>query len=107
MFMILPFVPGNIMRAPYPVKSRGHFPVMNILTILPKIVIPKIMPVTIARKIAKNRVNLKSRKKRGNKIMHNIIVKQPVAKSFVSNMRAAPCLFPFRESLLQIIPEAG
>ena len=56
------------------------------LTILPKIVIPKIMPVTIARKIAKIRVNLKTRKKSGIKITHNITVRQPVAKSLASNI---------------------
>jgi hypothetical protein len=57
------------------------------LTILPKIVIPKIIPVIIARRIANNRVSLKTRKKRGNRTIHKIIVRQPVAKSFVSNIR--------------------
>jgi len=56
------------------------------LTILPKIVIPKIILITIARKIAKIRVNLKTRKKSGIKITQSIIVRQPVAKSFVSNI---------------------
>ena len=56
------------------------------LTILPKIVIPKIILIIIARKIAKIRVNLKTRKKSGINITHSIIVRQPVAKSFVSNI---------------------
>jgi hypothetical protein len=59
---------------------------MKSLTILPKIVIPKIMPVIIARRIAKIRVSLKTRKKSGIKITHSIIVRQPVAKSFASNI---------------------
>lgn len=57
------------------------------LTILPTTVIPRIMPVMIARKMAKIRVNLKTRKKRGIKITHTIIVRQPVAKSFASNIK--------------------
>jgi hypothetical protein len=79
--------------------------VINILTILPKIVIPKITPVRIARMMARNKVNLKSRKKRGNKIMHSIIVRHPVAKSFFSSIGL---LLPshFRKFLLQIITEA-
>jgi hypothetical protein len=48
--------------------------------------IPRIIPMSIARKIAKTRVSLKTRKKIGNKIMHSIIVRQPVAKSFVSSI---------------------
>jgi hypothetical protein len=75
------------------VGSREYyFPVIKSLTILPTIVIPKIMPITIARKIARKRVNLKTRKKRGIKIAHNIIVRQPVAKSFASNIGQS---FPF------------
>jgi hypothetical protein len=54
------------------------------LTILPKRVIPRIMPITIAKKTAKKRVNLKTRKKRGTKTTHSIIVRQPVAKSLAS-----------------------
>jgi hypothetical protein len=78
--------------------------VINILTILPKIVIPKITPVRIARMMARYRVNLKSRKKRGNKIIHSIIVKHPVAKSFFSIGLLLP--FPYvRKRLLQIITE--
>jgi hypothetical protein len=50
------------------------------------------MPVTIARKTAKKRVNLKIRKKRGTKTAHSIIVRQPVAKSFASNIKES---FPF------------
>jgi hypothetical protein len=49
-------------------------------------VIPKIIPVNIARRIAKKRVNLKTRKKSGNRTIHKIIVRHPVAKSFVSNI---------------------
>lgn len=77
------------------------------LTILPKTVIPRIMPVTIARKTAKTRVNLKTRKKSGIKMTHSIIVKQPVAKSFVSNIRVVLPVFLLRGSLLRIITEAG
>lgn len=81
-------------------KSRGHFPVIKSLTILPKTVIPKIMPIIIARKMARTRVNLKTRKKSGNKTTHSIIVRQPVAKSFASNMRIVPPVLPFqRESI--------
>lgn len=54
-------------------------------------VMPRIMPTTIAAKIAKNKVNLKTRKNRGNNATHRIIVKQPVAKSFASNI-----LVPFK-----------
>jgi hypothetical protein len=54
------------------------------------------MPVTIARKMAKIRVNLKTRKKRGIKTTHSIIVRQPVAKSFASNMRIVLPVFPFQ-----------
>jgi hypothetical protein len=58
------------------------------------------MPVTIARKIARKRVNLKTRKKRGIKIAHSIIVRQPVARSFDSSMRVVLPVFPFqRESI--------
>jgi hypothetical protein len=60
--------------------------VIKSLTILPKIVIPKIIPVIIARRTANNRVNLKTSKKRGNRTIHKIIVRQPVAKSFDSNI---------------------
>jgi hypothetical protein len=44
------------------------------------------MAITIARKIANTRVNLKTKKKRGNKTTHSIIVRQPVAKSLISNI---------------------
>jgi hypothetical protein len=67
-------------------EDFGYFFVTKSLTILPKIVTPKIMPVTIARKTARIRVNLKTRKKSGINIMQSIIVRQPVAKSFVSNI---------------------
>ncbi len=77
------------------------------LTILPKIVIPKIMPITIARKTARARVNLKTIKKRGNKTTHTIIVRQPVAKSFASNMRRVLSFFRFSGSLVQIITEVN
>jgi hypothetical protein len=74
--------------------------VIKSLTILPKIVIPRIVPVTIARKIARKRVNLKTRKKRGTKTAHNSIVRQPVAKSFASNIKVVLPVFPFqRESV--------
>jgi hypothetical protein len=73
--------------------------VIKNLTILPKRVIPRIMPITIARKTARTRVNLKTRKKRGNKTTQSIIVRQPVAKSLVSNMGILLPVFPFqRES---------
>jgi hypothetical protein len=54
------------------------------LTILPKIVIPRIMPRITAKNTAKTIVSLNTRKKRGKRITHRIIVKQPVAKSFAS-----------------------
>jgi hypothetical protein len=44
------------------------------------------MPVIIASSMVRIRVNLKIRKKSGIKIMHSIIVRQPVAKSFASNI---------------------
>lgn len=56
------------------------------LTILPKKAIPKMMPVTMARKTARTRVNLNARKKRGIRTIQSTIVRQPVAKSFASNM---------------------
>ena len=34
-------------------RPRGYFPVIKSLTILPTIVIPRIMPVTIARTMAR------------------------------------------------------
>jgi hypothetical protein len=68
---------------------------------------PKIMPVTIARKIARKRVNLKTRKKRGTKTAHSIIVRQPVAKSFASNIKVVLPVFPFKGSLVRIITEVG
>ncbi len=68
-------------------KSRDHFPVKKSLTILPKTVIPKIMPVMIARKTARKRVNLKTRKKRGTKTAHNSIDRQPITKSFASSIK--------------------
>jgi hypothetical protein len=75
---------------------HGLFPVIKSLTILPKTVIPRIMPRTIARRMARTRVNLKTRKKRGNKITQSMIVRQPVAKSFVSNIRIVLPVFPFQ-----------
>jgi hypothetical protein len=72
-----------------------QFFVNKSLTILPKIVIPKIMPVTIARKIARKRVNLKTRKKRGKRSAQTMIVRQPVAKSLVSNIQVLLPVFPF------------
>ena len=42
-----------------------YFPVIKYLTILPKMVIPKTILIGIARRIAKNKVNLKTRNKRG------------------------------------------
>ena len=69
-----------------------YFPVMKYLTILPKRVIPKMIPITIARMIAKNRVSLKKRKKSGTKTMQRIIVRQPVAKSLVSNIGIPSCV---------------
>ena len=47
---------------------------------------PKTTPVTIARKTAKMRVNLKTRKKSGTKTTQRIIVRQPAAKSLASNI---------------------
>ncbi len=44
------------------------------------------MPKNIASKIARTSVNLKIRNKSGIKIMHSIIVRQPVVKSFASNV---------------------
>jgi hypothetical protein len=74
--------------------------VIKSLTILPKRVIPRIMPITIARKIARTRVSLKTRKKRGNKTTHRIIVRQPVAKSLVSTIGVVLPFSPFqRESI--------
>jgi hypothetical protein len=49
-------------------------------------VIPKTILIGIARRIAKNKVNLKTRNKRGVRTTHTISVKHPVAKSFVSNI---------------------
>jgi hypothetical protein len=80
--------------------------VIKSLTILPKTVIPRIMPVTIARKTAKIRVNLKTRKKSGIKITQTIIVRQPVAKSFASNMGNSSCV-SFSDGAYRIITEAG
>jgi hypothetical protein len=79
-------------------KPRDHFPVIKNRTILPKRVIPRTMPVTIARKMARTRVNLKTRKKRGTKTTHSSIVRQPVAKSFVSTIRVI-LPFPFSEKV--------
>jgi hypothetical protein len=61
--------------------------VIKNLTILPITVIPRIMPMTIARKTATIRVSLKTSKKRGNNIAQSSIVRQPVVKSFVSSMK--------------------
>jgi hypothetical protein len=58
-------------------------------------VIPKTMLIRIARRIAKNKVNLKTRKKSGMRTTHTISVKHPVAKSFVSNIRL-PLMDPVR-----------
>jgi hypothetical protein len=69
-------------------NDAGHFPVMKSLTILPKTVIPRIMPMTIAKKTAKTRVNLKTTKKSGNNTMQSMIVRQPVVKSFDSSIGA-------------------
>ncbi|NTW57807.1 MAG: hypothetical protein HGB21_00635 [Nitrospirae bacterium] len=65
------------------------------LTILPTTVIPKIMPVASARKIAKKSVSLKTRKKRGINSAQSSMVRQPVAKSFVSNITAVLSAFPY------------
>ena len=54
--------------------------------ILPRTVIPRTMLIGIANRIAKKRVNLKTRKKRGMRTTHTISVRHPVAKSFVSNI---------------------
>jgi len=81
-------------------KTRGHFPVIKNLTILPTSVIPKIMPVKIARKMAIISVSLKTRKKRGIKTTHSINVRQPVAKSFVSNIKVVLSVSPITERLL-------
>jgi hypothetical protein len=78
--------------------------VIKSLTILPKRVIPRIMPVTIARKMARTRVNLKTRKKRGTKTTHSIIVRQPVAKSLASIIGVVLPFSPFqRESITDYI----
>jgi hypothetical protein len=58
------------------------------------------MPVTIARKIASIRVNLKTTRKRGINSAQSSIVRQPVAKSFVSSITGVLSLFQFpRESI--------
>jgi hypothetical protein len=90
-----------------PLLPVDYFPVIKSLTILPTTVIPKIIPVTIARKTAKTRVSLKTRKNRGIKIAQSIIVRQPVAKSFASNITVVLPAFPCRGSLLRIITEVG
>jgi hypothetical protein len=74
----------------------GYFPVRKNLTILPTRVIPRIMPLTIARKTARKRVSLKTRKKRGTKITQSSIVRQPVAKSFVSSMKVVLPVLPIQ-----------
>jgi hypothetical protein len=101
------FITGGTPSKACNVWIAGHFPVMKSLTILPKTVIPRIMPVTIARRTAKTRVSLKTTKKSGTKITQSIIVRQPVAKSFVSNIRVVLPVFLLRGSLLRIITEAG
>jgi hypothetical protein len=63
-----------------------YFPVIKYRTILPKMVIPMTILIGIARRIARNKVNLKTRNKRGMRTTHTINVKHPVAKSFVSNI---------------------
>jgi hypothetical protein len=73
--------------------------VIKSLTILPTTVIPKIMPVAIARKTARKRVNLKTRKKRGINSAQSSMVRQPVAKSFVSNITVVLSPVPFRREL--------
>jgi hypothetical protein len=57
-------------------------------------VIPRITPVTIARRMAKKRVSLKTRKKSGTKIAQSRIVRQPVAKSLDSSMKAVLPVLP-------------
>jgi hypothetical protein len=42
------------------------------------------MPIGSARRIATNKVNLKTRKKSGIRTTHKISVRHPVAKSFAS-----------------------
>jgi hypothetical protein len=81
--------------------------VIKSLTILPTTVIPKITPVASARKIAKKRVSLKTRKKRGINIAQSIIVRQPVAKSFASSIKVVLSVFPFKGSLVRIITEVA
>jgi len=68
------------------IKLLYYLPVIKYLTILPKMVIPRTMLIGIARRTANNKVNLKTRKKRGIRTTHTISVKHPVAKSFVSNI---------------------
>jgi hypothetical protein len=53
------------------------------------------MAVTIARKTARTSVNLKTRKKRGINIAQRTIVRQHVAKSFVSSMKVVLSVFSF------------
>jgi hypothetical protein len=65
------------------------------------------MPVTIARKTARKRVNLKTRKKRGIKIAHRIIVRQPVARSFDSNIRVVLPVFPFQRGSITYYNRSG
>ncbi len=58
------FSTGSYLLMYYDAQCHGdrfHFPVIKSLTILPKIVIPKMSPIGIARKTAKIRVNLKTR----------------------------------------------
>jgi hypothetical protein len=64
------------------------------LTILPKIVIPKIMPMIIPRGMAIKSVSLKTMYISGMRTAHTIMVRHPVAKSLASNI-AYPFLFPF------------
>jgi hypothetical protein len=68
-------------------QGRDYFPVIKSLTILPTTVTPKIMPVAIARQTAKKRVNLNTRKKMGINSEQSSMVRQPVAKSLVSNIK--------------------
>jgi hypothetical protein len=81
-----------------PARTRprdSYFPVTKNLTILPNTVIPRVMAVTMARKTARARVNLKTRKKRGINIAQRIMVRQPVAKSFDSSIEEVLSVFRF------------
>jgi hypothetical protein len=70
---------------------------MKSLTILPNTVIPRIMPVAIAKMTANIRVSLKTRRKSGTNKAQRSIVRQPVAKSFASSMKVVLPVFPLAE----------